>query len=125
MNAKELVLDFLRKQGFTPTVDERNNVVFKYQMTTYVFFTDENDDEFFQLTMPAIYDVTEDNRELVLEAANKVNQSMKVIKVIVTQDSVWVLFEILLDETPQVEDIMPRAFRIMEDGRRKFYEQIE
>lgn len=125
MNAKELVLDFLRKEGFTPTVDERNNIVFKYQMTTYVFFTDENDDEFFQLTMPAIYDVTEDNRELVLEAANKVNQSMKVIKIIVTQESVWVLFEILLDETPQVEDIMPRAFRIMEDGRRKFYEQIE
>lgn len=125
MNAKDLVLDFLRKEGFTPTVDERNNIVFKYQMTTYVFFTDENDDEFFQLTMPAIYDVTEDNRELVLEAANKVNQSMKVIKIIVTQESVWVLFEILLDETPQVEDIMPRAFRIMEDGRRKFYEQIE
>ncbi|MCR5573507.1 MAG: YbjN domain-containing protein [Bacteroidaceae bacterium] len=125
MNAKELVLDFLRKEGFTPTVDERNNIVFKYQMTTYVFFTDENDDEFFQLTMPAIYDVTEDNRELVLEAANKVNQSMKVIKIIVTQESVWVLFEILLDETPQVEDIMPRAFRIMEDGRNKFYELIE
>lgn len=125
MNAKELVLDFLRKQGFTPNVDERNNIVFKYQMTTYVFFTDENDDEFFQLAMPGIYDVTEDNREIVLEAANKVNQSIKVIKVIVTQDSVWVLFEILLDETPQVEDIMPRAFRIMEDGRRKFYEQIE
>ncbi len=125
MNAKELVLDFLRKEGFTPTVDERNNIVFKYQMTTYVFFTDENDDEFFQLTMPAIYDVTEDNREIVLEAANKVNQSMKVIKIIVTQDSVWVLFEILLDETPQVEDIMPRAFRIMEDGRRQFYDLIE
>lgn len=125
MNAKDLVLDFLRKQGFTPNVDERDNIVFKYQMTTYVFFTDENDDEFFQLAMPGIYDVTEDNREIVLEAANKVNQSIKVIKVIVTQDSVWVLFEILLDETPQVEDIMPRAFRIMEDGRRKFYEQIE
>lgn len=125
MNAKDLVLDFLRKQGFTPNVDERNNIVFKYQMTTYVFFTDENDDEFFQLTMPGIYDVTEDNREIVLEAANKVNQSMKVIKIIVTQESVWVLFEILLDETPQVEDIMPRAFRIMEDGRRKFYDLIE
>lgn len=125
MNAKDLVLDFLRKEGFCPEVDERGNIVFKYQMTTYVFFTDKDDDEFFQLAMPGIYDVTEDNRELVLEATNKVNQTMKVIKLIVTSDSVWVLFEILLDTTPDVKDIMPRAFSILEDGRRNFYEALQ
>jgi len=125
MSAKDLVLDFLRKEGFLPEVDENGNVVFKYQMTTFVFFVDENDEGFFQLAMPHIYDVTEDNRELVLEAANRVNQSLKVMKACVVDNSVWLMFEILLDATPDVKDIMPRALSILMGSRQAFYQELD
>lgn len=125
MKTTELVLDFLKKQGFCPDVDEDNgNIVFRYQMLTYLFINNDEDEEFFQLIMPNVFDVTEDNREMVLEATNKVNHSLKVAKACVMDDSVWLFFEILLDHTPDVEDIIPRALTILQHTRQSFYEAM-
>lgn len=125
MKTTELVLNFLRQQGFCPEVDEDNgNIWFKYQMVNFLFINNDEDEEFFQLLMPGIYDVTDDNRDVVLEAANKVNHSIKVIKACVVNDSVWLLFENLLDHTPEVDDIIPRALAILQSARQHFYQEI-
>lgn len=122
-----MVMDFLRKQGFCPDVDEDNgNIIFKYQMCTFIFFNNDEDEEFFQLALPSIFDVTEENRELVLEAANKINSNMKVTKVIIVGDqSVWVVFENLLDQSPEVDNIIPRALSILQHARQEFYEALQ
>lgn len=125
MKTSELVLNFLRQQGFLPEVDpDNNNIEFKYQMSTYVYFENDDDPEFFQLLMPNIFDVTEDNRDLVLETINKVNQTMKVAKACIINDNVWLIFETLLDSTPDVGDIIPRGLRILQSTREEFYDQI-
>lgn len=124
MTTTESVLEFLRKEGFCPEVDENGSIVFKYQMVTFLLINNEEDNDFFQLTIPYIYDVTDDNRDIMLEAANKTNTTMKVAKICVIDDSVWALFEILLDQSPAVEDIMPRALNILMATRQTFYENI-
>lgn len=124
MKATELVLNFLKEQGFCPQIDENNNIVFKYQMRTFVFFNDDEDASFFQLAMPAIYDVTEENRGLVLETINKINIGYKVVKVGIVGESVWGSFEVLLDTTPNIEDIMPRALQMLMGAQQKFYSEI-
>ena len=63
-----MVLDFLRQQGFCPEVDQNNNIVFKSEMKTFIFFNNDSDEEFFQLALPGIFDVNEENHDLVLEA---------------------------------------------------------
>ena len=113
-----MVLNFLREQGFLPQVDESNNIEFKFQMASFVFIENDDDPDFFQLLLPNIYDVTEDNRDIVLETVNKVNQSMKVAKACVVENSVWVFFETILDSTPDVSDIIPRALRILQSTMR-------
>ena len=127
MKATEMVMEFLRKEGFCPEVDSDNgNIVFKYQMTTFLFLNnDEEDEEFFQLCMPNIYDVTDDNREMVLEAINIVNRKLKVMKATIIGDNVWLFFENLLDQTPDVSTIIPRALMILQGGRQQFYEEME
>ena len=124
MTTTESVLEFLRKEGFCPEVDENGSIVFKYQMVTFLLINNEEDNDFFQLTIPYIYDVTDDNRDIMLEAANKTNTTMKVAKICVIDDSVWALFEILLDQSPAVEDIMPRALNILMATRQTFYENV-
>ncbi len=120
-----MVMNFLRQQGFCPEVDEDNgNILFKYQMANFLFINNDEDEEFFQLLMPGIYDVTDDNRDVVLEAANKVNHSIKVVKACVVNDSVWLFFENLLDHTPEVDDIIPRALAILQGARQHFYQEI-
>ena len=125
MKTTEMVMNFLRQQGFCPEVDEDNgNILFKYQMANFLFINNDEDEEFFQLLMPGIYDVTDDNRDVVLEAANKVNHSIKVVKACVVNDSVWLFFENLLDHTPEVDDIIPRALAILQGARQHFYQEI-
>jgi hypothetical protein len=93
-------------------------------MANFLFINNDEDEDFFQLIMPGIYDVTEDNREVVLEAINKMNSSIKVVKGATIQDGVWLFFEILLDHTPEVADIFPRALQILQGARQHFYEII-
>lgn len=124
MKTTELVLNFLKEQGFCPQIDENNNIVFKYQMRTFVFFNNDEDESFFQLAMPAIYNVTEENRGLVLETINNINIGYKVVKVGVVGESVWAFFEVLLDTTPNIEDIMPRALQMLMGAQQKYYSEI-
>ncbi len=125
MSTTEMVLDFLRKQGFCPEVDENNgNILFKYQMAGFLYINNDEDQEFFQLIMPNICDVTEENRELILEAANSNNQGIKVVKTCVFNDSVWLFFENFLDSSPDVSDILPRALNALQGARQEFYKQL-
>lgn len=125
MSTTEMVLDFLRKQGFCPEVDENNgNILFKYQMAGFLYINNDEDKEFFQLIMPNICDVTEENRELILEAANSNNQGIKVVKTCVFNDSVWLFFENFLDSSPDISDILPRALNALQGARQEFYKLL-
>ena len=125
MKTTEMVLNFLKEQGFCPQVDENGSIIFKYQMSTFIFLNNDEDEEFFQLAFPYISDVTEENHELVLEAANKVNSKIKVAKVIIPGDDVWVLFEVILDQSPEVGSIIQRGLGILMGARRAFYEEMQ
>lgn len=125
MKTSERVLEFLKQQGFCPEIDPDNgNILFKYQMRNFIYINNDEDEDFFQLALPAIFDVTEDNRELVLEAANTTNFNIKVIKCCIIRDNVWVFFENLLDSSPEVQDIIPRALAILQGAQQQFYQNI-
>lgn len=125
MKTTEMVLNFLKQQGFCPEVDPDNgNILFKFQMANFLFVNNNEDEEFFQLVMPNIFDVTEDNREMALEAANKLNFGIKVVKASIVNDGIWLFFENLLDKTPDVSDILPRALQILQTARQQYYQNI-
>ena len=125
MATTDNVLQFLRQQGFLPEIDEDNgNILFKYQMANFLYVNNDDDDDFFQLLMPGIYDVTDENREMVFEAANNTSHSIKVVKACIINDSVRLFFENLLDSSPEIADIMPRALQILQAARQHFYEAL-
>lgn len=125
MKTSELLMDYLKKQGLCPERDSDNDIIFKYQMRTFIYFNnDDEDDLFFRLSMPGIYDVTDDNRLAVLEAINEVNKMVKVVKLLIPRDDVWVNTEILLDTTPVMDDFVPRLLNILMGAQKEFYEQI-
>ena len=109
---------FVVKSGFSA------NSVEKFLSGALAQVVDE-DEDFFQLALPGIVDVTEDNRELVLEACNKTNFGIKVIKCCIPRDDVWVFFEILLDSSPELQDIFPRALAILQGAQQQFYQNMQ
>jgi len=120
MKTSEMVLNYLKEQGFCPQLDD-DVIVFKYQMCTFAFFVDDDDDKFFRLALPSIFDVTEDNRISVLEATNELNKRLKVVKAFIPNDEVWLSAETLMDETPELDDFVPRILGILFSARQKFY----
>ena len=72
MKTTELVFNYLKEQGLVPKFNDRGNIEFKYQMRNFLFFNNDEDNQFINLTMPRIYDVTDDNRFAVFEAINDV-----------------------------------------------------
>ena len=120
-----MVLDYLKQQGLMPAFDEDNDIKFKYNMLTFYFLNNDDDERYFRMALPNIYDVTEDNRYAVLDAINETNKTFKVAKLVVYRDSVWVSTEILMDSTPVLDDFIPRLLDIILGARKEFYEQIE
>lgn len=125
MKTSEMVFNYLKTQGLVPEYDDRNNIWFKYEMRNFLFFNNDDDTQFINLTMPRIYDVTDDNRMAVFEAINEVNETTKVVKLTIAGDSVWCATEIMMDSTPELDDLLPRLIKILMTSQQKFYNNIE
>jgi len=133
MDLNKLMIDYLAEEGFRPH-ETPFGIAFKKEGYNFLFFKDENDEQYFRLMMPAIFDVTEDNEETVLRAMNDVNGSIKVVKLYTMEmedqdgkkeTNVWVAFEILADSTPELGDIVPRAIDLLHGGRVAFLGKLE
>ena len=133
MDLNKLMIDYLAEEGFRPHETEFG-IAFKKEGINFLYFKDEEDEQYFRLMMPAIFEVTEDNEDMILQAMNDVNGNIKVVK-LYTMDmedeenkkntSVWVAFEILADTTPEMGDIVPRAITLLKGGRLAFLARLE
>lgn len=133
MDLNKLMIDFLAEEGFRPHETEFG-IAFKHEGFNFLYFKDEEDEQYFRLMMPAIFEVTEDNEEMILRAMNEVNSNIKVVK-LYTMDmedeegkkdvNVWVAFEILADTTPELTDIVPRSIALLKGARIAFLAKLE
>ena len=133
MDLNKLMIDFLAEEGFRPHETEFG-IAFKFEGFNFLYFKDSEDEQYFRLMMPAIFEVTEDNEDMILKAMNDVNGNIKVVK-LYTMDmadeegkkdvSVWVAFEILADTTPELADFVPRALSLLQGARMAFLARLE
>ena len=125
MKTTDLVFNYLKEQGLVPKFTDRGNIEFKYPMRNFLFFNNDDDEQFFQLTMPSIFEVTDDNRMAVMEAMNEVNDTKKVVKLTVPKSNmVWASAEIMMDSTPELDDLIPRLLGILLGTQEDFYNII-
>ena len=119
------MLQYLKEEGFCPKEDEYS-IDFKCEGRTFAFLYDNDDDQYFRLMMPNIFEVTDENREVVLRALNETNSSVKVVKAYTPiPQAVWIGFEVLVDSTPVLADIVPRGLNMLRTAQRTFYEEIQ
>ena len=109
-----LYFDFLETEGYKPSVNEMNDVVFKAEGRTFVISVDEADDQFLRVIFPNFWSI-EDNEELVraLAMSNTVNSRIKVGKTIVVNNQVWAVAEMFVDSTPELGEFLPRILHIL------------
>ena len=122
MSTVNMMMEYLQKEGFMPK-RESFGLAFRYQMKNYLFLDNDDDPSFFQLVMPGICDVNDDNRARVHLAMDAMNASVKVAKASIFNDEVWLYAELLIDSTPQLGDIVPRALGILQHAYKVFAEK--
>ena len=118
-----MMMEYLQKEGYMPK-RESYGISFRYQMKNYIFFDNDDDPSFFQLIMPGVLDVTDANRDRVYRAMDAMNGSVKVAKASTYNDEVWIFAELLIDSTPQLGDIVPRALGILQHAYKVLGENI-
>lgn len=118
------ILDFLKKQGLAPEMED-GNIVFKYQMRSFKVYREKDDERFLNIAMPFIYDVDKNNYYDVLAALDKVNQGTKLVKLYISNDGVYVGAEQFLDSDPNFDEIIPRTLDLIMTGRERFYEELK
>jgi hypothetical protein len=123
MRTDELVKQFLSNEGYKFDVDSDGDIHFKYEGINLYFTVDNNDQKYFRLIMPNIYQL-EGNRTKVLEAINTVARDLKVIKAYLIEDRLWLAVELFIDSTPELEDFFPRCMGLLKAGREKIAEEI-
>ena len=107
----DLINAWLYNEGYKHETDEDGDVHFRYN-GRHLYFTPDDDETYFRLIMPNIYEV-EDNRVKVLEACNTITRDYKVVKAYLVKDRLWLSIEMFVDSTPEVGDFFERCCRIL------------
>lgn len=125
MTAKELVVDFLKANDIGPEKTEFG-LRFFLDNWSFLLWEDPQDPNYFRLTLPGIFDVTDENFAEAIMACNAINMQYKVVKAILydfdgekeeeNASNIWICFEQILDNTPEVGDLVPRSVESMIDA---------
>ena len=121
---KEQIGEYLKSEGLMPK-DKDYGFFFRYQMLSFYIQWSESDERFLKISLPSIFSVDENNRQDVLEVANKIGLERKVVKCVVPEDDVWIVAEQLMDSNPNFEDIIPRTLNMLVQARDVFYEKLK
>ncbi len=116
MNAKDLVLKYLRWQGIAATKSDLG-LNFVYEGWNFLLWNDIDDPLFFRLTLPGIFDVTDEIFAKAIMACNNINWNYKVVKAVLYDyedgnekgASVWMCYEQHLNDTPDINMLMHSA----------------
>ncbi|MDR2495390.1 MAG: hypothetical protein LBD24_09245 [Spirochaetaceae bacterium] len=124
---RQLYSNFLRAEGFSPTVDSDGDVQFKYEGGIYYIAVHEKDQQFFNLMYPNFWEIeSEDELIQAVFAADTVTGNKKVVKVYLTQDwnNVSISVELFLKNPADFSTFFYRSMSLIAGARQDFIDEM-
>lgn len=117
MNIAQEAFNFLKREGYLPT-QIGSLVQFKAQGLSYLIWWTEEDPYFFKLDARFSLHQFDTTVNDMLIRCNKLNSNWKIAKAMVIEedDAIVVTTEILLDSTPEIQDILIRLMGIIKES---------
>lgn len=122
---KEKVLELLEELGFALEEAGEYGYFFRFEGLNVLYMPDDDDENFLRFALPCIYDVTDENKNLVLEVVNTTNMHIKYSKTSVSGDNVWVFYEYCLFDEDYLEKIIEHSMRVLQATYFLFHRKIE
>lgn len=117
---KNDILKALDNMGFT--VDEFGGHFyhFEYEELNYLYNYDERDEDFLFLSVPNIFQVSEENAAMVMPVINQANNIVKYAKITYSQEMVWATLEYPLFEWVNLEELLEFAIKLLQSAATTF-----
>lgn len=122
---KEKVLEILHQLGFAPEfVNEYFGYKFNYEELTMLFIPDDGACHTVSLTLPGVFDVTEENRVAVLEVMEKLAGKMKFVQPVIVGGLVWLHYQHFLGSQEPTPELLEHMIRVLAVSSFVFYKFI-
>lgn len=117
---KNDILKALDNLGFT--VDEFGGHFyhFEYEDLSYLYNYDERDEDFLFLSVPNIFQVSEENAAMVMPVINQANNIVKYAKITYSQEMVWATLEYPLFDWVNIEELLEFAINVLQSAATTF-----
>jgi len=113
---KEKILSVLATLGFQLEEMEGFGYGFQYEGINYLFMPNEDDEDFLNIAVPAILEITDDNEHATCMLMDKLNSTLKYVKANKLGNSMWLFYERELYGGEDLEKLVSRMILHLEAG---------
>ena len=113
---KEQILNVFATLGFQLEEMEGFGYGFQYEGINYLFMPNEDDEEFLNISVPAILEINDDNLHAALMLMDKMNSTLKYVKANKLGDGLWLFYERELFGGEDLKQILSRMILHLEAG---------
>lgn len=116
-NLTKTVVNILKKQGIESELDKDGDLHFQLHYLNYIFETDDEDKNWFRLTLPYIYEIEEkDDMLSIMQAINQNNLSLKCVKCFMSGNWVHISIESFIGINEEFDEIFHRSISACESA---------
>lgn len=123
---REVIMEYLREEGYVPKIDDDGDVMFKCEGRTYYVILDASDEQFYRLVFPNFWSIDDDaERSGVVAAAQAATAKTKVAKVFPVKDDTWASIELFLPNPESFTQVFSRSMSALRAVVQSFRDAME
>ena len=112
---KEKILEAFKALGFELEYLEIG-YGFQYEAKHYLYMPNDEDDDFLNISLPAVLDIDDENHVTFYQLMDKINGTLKYVKANKLNDSMWLFYERELFGDEDLKHILSRMILHLEAG---------
>jgi len=107
----------LQELGYSPSTDSDGDVVFKDDDLSFCIILDEDDDDYYRVTLPAIDELDDDNLRNQLSAILSLSTKCKSVKFFITDSNkIWISVENFYSSSSRFNKVLPRTISTIKNA---------
>ncbi len=115
----------LKDMGFDLVSVSKGVYMFGFEGVKMLYMPDSKDPECMRLAIPCVYEITNENKDLMAEIINETNLKIKYAKAMVISDQVWLNYECFVPENTDAEEVITHCLLVLSAMKRLFFGLIE
>ncbi|MCQ2974639.1 MAG: hypothetical protein MJ211_07485 [Bacteroidales bacterium] len=124
MRNSRLMYDYLIDCNIQPEV-KNGSLIFDYEGEVFLYLNNDEDDSYFEIDLPNLYEVNSFEINKALKIINEINSGFKLVKLIESDGHIHATAQILIDSSPELDDLVPRLVHMLIGAKNEFNKYIK